>query len=80
MDIHEHQAKELLAGFGVPVPHGGLAFAPEQAVHHARRLGFPWWSRRRSMRAAAARPGASSSAGPKRRWPSSPPGFSAGGS
>ena len=41
MDIHEHQAKELLARFGVPVPQGGLAFSPEQATHHARRLGLP---------------------------------------
>ncbi|MCX7644891.1 MAG: malate--CoA ligase subunit beta [Rhodobacteraceae bacterium] len=41
MDIHEHQAKELLAGFGVPVPEGGLAFSPEQAAYHARRLGLP---------------------------------------
>ncbi|MFN3970236.1 MAG: malate--CoA ligase subunit beta [Gemmobacter sp.] len=41
MDIHEHQAKALLAGFGVPVPDGGVAFTPEQAAHHARRLGLP---------------------------------------
>lgn len=41
MDIHEHQAKALLADFGVPVPEGGVAFTPEQAAHHARRLGLP---------------------------------------
>jgi malate-CoA ligase subunit beta len=41
MDIHEHQAKALLAGFGVPVPEGGLAFSPEQATYEARRLGLP---------------------------------------
>jgi len=41
MDIHEHQAKALLAGFGVPVPEGGIAFSPEQAAFHARRLGLP---------------------------------------
>lgn len=41
MDIHEHQAKGILARFGVPVPPGGLAFTPEQAAHEARRLGFP---------------------------------------
>jgi malate-CoA ligase subunit beta len=41
MDIHEHQAKDILRRFGVPVPTGGLAFAPEQAVHEARKLGFP---------------------------------------
>ena len=26
MDIHEYQAKELLAKFGVPIPRGGLAY------------------------------------------------------
>ena len=39
MDIHEHQAKEILAGFGVPVPKGGLAFSPEQAAFRCRELG-----------------------------------------
>ena len=42
MDIHEHQAKEILSGFGVPVPQGGLAYSPEQAAYRARELGaFP---------------------------------------
>lgn len=41
MDIHEHQAKELLGRIGMPVPRGGIAFAPEQAMHEARKLGFP---------------------------------------
>ncbi len=36
MDIHEYQAKEILANFGVPVPKGGIAFTPEQAVFRAR--------------------------------------------
>lgn len=39
MDIHEYQAKEILANFGVPVPRGGIAFTPEQAVFRARELG-----------------------------------------
>ncbi len=39
MDIHEHQAKEILASFGVPVPRGGLAFSPEQAAFRNRELG-----------------------------------------
>lgn len=41
MDIHEHQAKDVLRHFGMPVPPGGIAFAPEQAMHEARKLGFP---------------------------------------
>ncbi|MBZ0122542.1 MAG: malate--CoA ligase subunit beta [Roseovarius sp.] len=39
MDIHEHQAKDILAKFGVPVPRGGLAFSPEQAAFRCRELG-----------------------------------------
>jgi succinyl-CoA synthetase beta subunit len=39
MDIHEHQAKEILARFGVPVPPGALAYSPEQAEYRARELG-----------------------------------------
>ncbi|MEO1680630.1 MAG: malate--CoA ligase subunit beta [Pseudomonadota bacterium] len=43
MDIHEYQAKEILAGFGVPVPAGGLAYSPEQAVYQARQIGGSTW-------------------------------------
>jgi succinyl-CoA synthetase beta subunit len=43
MNIHEHQAKELLAGFGVAVPNGGVAFSADEAVEVAERLGGPVW-------------------------------------
>ncbi len=43
MDIHEYQAKEVLAGFGVPVPRGGLAYSPEQAAYRAREIGGEAW-------------------------------------
>ena len=43
MDIHEYQAKELLARFGVPVPRGGLAYSPEQAAYRARDIGGEAW-------------------------------------
>ena len=43
MDIHEYQAKEILAGFGVPVPRGGLAYSPEQAAYRAREIGGSKW-------------------------------------
>ncbi|MGF1658666.1 MAG: malate--CoA ligase subunit beta [Rubrimonas sp.] len=43
MDIHEYQAKEILARFGVPVPRGGLAYSPEQAGYRARELGGEKW-------------------------------------
>lgn len=39
MDIHEYQAKELLARFGVPIPRGALAYSPEQAAYRAREIG-----------------------------------------
>ena len=41
MNIHEHQAKTLLAGFGVAVPRGKAAFSVEDAVSAASDLGGP---------------------------------------
>lgn len=43
MDIHEYQAKEILARFGVAVPPGGLAYSPEQAAYRARDIGGSKW-------------------------------------
>jgi succinyl-CoA synthetase beta subunit len=43
MEIHEYQAKELLADFGVPVPRGGLAYSPEQAAYRALEIGGNKW-------------------------------------
>ena len=43
MNIHEYQAKELLAKFGVAVPRGGVAYTAAEAVGVARRLGGPVW-------------------------------------
>jgi malate-CoA ligase subunit beta len=44
MDIHEYQAKEILAGFGVPVPRGSVAYSPDQAVYAATELGGCHWA------------------------------------
>jgi succinyl-CoA synthetase beta subunit len=44
MDIHEYQAKELLAGFGVAIPRGGLAYSPEQAAYRAHEIGGERWA------------------------------------
>ena len=38
MNIHEHQAKELLASYGVAVPPGIVAFTPDQAGEAAVSL------------------------------------------
>lgn len=43
MDIHEYQAKELLAQFGVEHPAGALAYSPEQAAYRTRELGGDKW-------------------------------------
>jgi succinyl-CoA synthetase beta subunit len=41
MNIHEYQAKELLAKFGVPVPAGHAALSVEEAVEAAKQLPGP---------------------------------------
>ncbi|HUP67605.1 MAG TPA: ATP-grasp domain-containing protein, partial [Sphingomicrobium sp.] len=43
MNIHEYQAKELLGGFGVPVPAGHAAMSVEEAVAAAEKLPGPLW-------------------------------------
>ena len=43
MDIHEYQAKSLLAEFGVPIPVGGLAYSPDQATYRATEIGGGAW-------------------------------------
>jgi succinyl-CoA synthetase beta subunit len=43
MNIHEYQAKELLAKFGVPVPAGHAAMSVEEAVAAAEKLPGPLW-------------------------------------
>jgi malate-CoA ligase subunit beta len=43
MDIHEYQAKEILARFGVPVPRGGLAYSPVLGGTGAGYLGGMAW-------------------------------------
>lgn len=44
MNIHEYQAKELLARFGVSVPPGGIAYSPDQAVYRAEEIGGEHWA------------------------------------
>ena len=43
MNIHEYQAKALLAKFGVAVPKGGVAYTPDEAAKVAGDLGGPVW-------------------------------------
>ena len=39
MKIHEYQAKELMARYGIPVPRGSMASTPEEARKVAEELG-----------------------------------------
>src|SRR5690625_1412924 len=43
MNIHEYQAKSLLAKFGVAVPRGRVAYTPDEAEAAAKDLGGPIW-------------------------------------
>jgi len=43
MNIHEHQAKALLADFDIPILRGGVAFSVEEASKAAKDLGGPIW-------------------------------------
>ncbi len=43
MNIHEHQAKELLKSYGVPVGEGRVAFSVDEAVQAAEALGGEVW-------------------------------------
>ncbi len=53
MDVHEYQAKELLGGFGVPVPKGAVAFSADQAVYSATELGGWSWAVKAQIHAGA---------------------------
>ncbi|MFA7657091.1 ADP-forming succinate--CoA ligase subunit beta [Acidithiobacillus thiooxidans] len=43
MNLHEYQAKRLLAEEGIPVPRAIPAFSVREAVNQARELGGPAW-------------------------------------
>ena len=43
MNIHEYQAKQLLAKYGVAVPKGGVAYTADEAAKVAEDLGGPVW-------------------------------------
>ena len=43
MNVHEYQAKELLASQGIPVPAGHAALSVDEAVAAAGKLPGPLW-------------------------------------
>ena len=56
MNIHEYQAKEVLRGFGVPVPQGFPAFSAEEAIDAAAKLGGPVWVAHHDNRPSSSEP------------------------
>ena len=43
MNIHEYQAKQLFSNYGIPVPHGDVAFNVDEAREVAMALGCNQW-------------------------------------
>ncbi|MTJ82116.1 MAG: ADP-forming succinate--CoA ligase subunit beta [Telmatospirillum sp.] len=43
MNIHEYQAKKLLAKYGVAILKGGVAYTADEALQVAKELGGPVW-------------------------------------
>lgn len=43
MNVHEYQAKEIFAKYGVPTPRGMVANSVDQAVRNAQELGGDLW-------------------------------------
>jgi succinyl-CoA synthetase beta subunit len=43
MNVHEYQAKQIFAKYGVPTPKGLVAFSVDEAVQNAKELGGPIW-------------------------------------
>lgn len=43
MNLHEYQAKQLFASYGLPVPHGEVAYSVEDAIYVANKLSTPKW-------------------------------------
>ena len=44
MNIHEYQAKRLLAAYGLPTPKGAVAYTPDEAEDVAQHLGGGNWA------------------------------------
>jgi len=64
MHIHEHQGKEVLRKYGVPVPRGHACFSPDEAVEAAARLGGRAWVVKAQIHAG----GKGQAGGVRRAW------------
>lgn len=43
MNVHEYQAKQIFAQYGVPIPRGFIATSVDEAVENAKKLGGKIW-------------------------------------
>lgn len=43
MNLHEYQAKQLFASYGLPIPHGEVAYTVDDALRVASTLSTPKW-------------------------------------
>lgn len=43
MNLHEYQAKQIFASYGLPIPHGEVAYNVEDALQVASQLSTPKW-------------------------------------
>ncbi|MDI9335698.1 MAG: ADP-forming succinate--CoA ligase subunit beta [Gammaproteobacteria bacterium] len=43
MKIHEYQGKEIFRQYSIPIPHGGVAFTPQEAEEVSMKLKGPIW-------------------------------------
>src|ERR1700722_4888675 len=75
MNIHEYQAKELLAKYGVPVQSGGVAYTAAEAEAVATRLGGKLWAVKAQIHAG----GRGKAGGVKLVYPPAEAGASAAG-
>ena len=73
MNIHEYQAKELLASFGVPVPAGIAAMSVADAVAAAEKLPGPLWVVKSQIHAGGRGKGKFKELGPTPRAASASP-------
>jgi succinyl-CoA synthetase beta subunit len=57
MHIHEYQAKQLLAKYGIPVPEGGVASTVDEAIQIAQEMGGDAWMVKAQIHAGGRRAG-----------------------
>ena len=65
MNIHEYQAKSLMAKFGVAVPRGAVAYTPAEAEEAASALGGSLWAVKAQIHAGGRGKAGGDQAGPK---------------